>query len=250
MSESEVYTHFGFQTIPAAEKAEKVGAIFHSVAEQYDVMNDLMSFGVHRLWKHLTMAYSGVRPGAVVLDLAGGTGDVARLLYRRAMPGGAVYVADLNASMLQVGRDRLLDAGLGAGLHFVQANAEMLPFVQNRFDVVTIAFGLRNVTDKLKALQSMYRVCKPGGKVMVLEFSHPTHNGLKSLYDWYSFHVLPKLGQWVANDAASYQYLVESIRMHPSQDALRDMIQAAGFEDCTYHNFSGGIVALHIGYKY
>lgn len=243
-------THFGFQTVSWDEKAQKVGAVFHSVANNYDLMNDLMSLGIHRLWKRFTVELSLVHPGNKVLDLAGGSGDLTALLCQKVGANGQVILADINASMLSVGRNRLLDQGFFANVEVVQADAQYLPFVDNYFHCITMGFGLRNVTDKAMALASMYRVCKPGGKLMVLEFSQPTLPGLKPLYDWYSFNILPKLGKWFANDAESYQYLAESIRMHPPQEELKLMIEQAGFEDCRYYNLSGGIVALHIAYKY
>ena len=250
MTHAEQKTHFGFQTVDINEKEKKVGDVFHSVAKNYDLMNDLMSLGIHRIWKLLTIHLSGVRPGQTVLDLAGGSGDLTRLLSQRVGEGGLVYIADINAAMLSVGRDRLLDMGLFDNIRFIQANAECLPFADNLFDCITIAFGLRNVTNKQTALGAMFNACKPGGKIMVLEFSTPTLPLLNPVYDWYSFQLLPKLGQFFANDSASYQYLAESIRMHPKQDELKSMIERAGFEDCRYHNLSGGIVALHIAYKY
>ncbi len=250
MAKQENSTHFGFQSVAWDEKEKKVDAVFHSVAKNYDLMNDLMSVGVHRLWKYFTIELSQVRAGQSVLDLAGGSGDLTRLLCKKVGMTGHVVLADINAAMLAVGRDRLLDEGLHGNLNYVQANAETLPFSDNSFHCITMAFGLRNVTDKPAALRSMFRVCKPGGKMMVLEFSTPTLPGLKPVYDWYSFNILPKLGQLFAQDAASYQYLAESIRMHPTQDELKAMIEEAGFEDCHYHNLSGGIVALHIAYKY
>ena len=250
MNDPEKTTHFGFQSVAWNDKENKVRDVFHSVAKNYDLMNDLMSFGVHRLWKNFAVLLSHVRAGQQVLDLAGGSGDLTRLLCKRVGPKGRVVLADINAAMLAVGRDRLLDEGLYANIDYIQANAECLPFANNHFHCIMMAFGLRNVTDKATALQSMYRVCKPGGQLMILEFSAPTWPGLKPLYDLYSFHVLPKLGQLFAQDAASYQYLAESIRMHPPQDELQSMIEQAGFEDCHYHNLSGGIVALHIAHKY
>ena len=250
MTDQKNTTHFGFQSVAWDEKEKKVGAVFHSVAKNYDLMNDLMSAGVHRLWKRFTIELSRVRTGQAVLDLAGGSGDLTRLLCQKVGPKGHVILADINDAMLSVGRDRLLDEGLHANINYVQANAECLPFKDNRFDCITMAFGLRNVTDKAAALRSIFRVCKPGGKVMILEFSTPTFPGLKPAYDWYSFNILPKIGQLFAADAESYQYLAESIRMHPPQDTLQSMIEQAGFEDCHYHNLSGGIVALHIAYKY
>lgn len=250
MNDNDKTTHFGFQSVAWNEKEKKVGEVFQSVAKNYDLMNDLMSFGIHHFWKHFTVGLSQVRPGHTVLDLAGGSGDLTRLLSRKVGSEGKVILADINAAMLDVGRNRLLDQGIYANVNFVQANAQTLPFADNAIDCITMAFGLRNVTDKEEALRSMYRVCKPGGKLMVLEFSTPTFPGLKPVYDWYSFHVLPKIGQLFAQDAESYRYLAESIRMHPSQDGLKAMIEKAGFDDCHYHNLSGGIVALHIAYKY
>jgi len=243
-------THFGFQSVPIEEKQAKVADVFHSVAERYDIMNDLMSFGIHRLWKWFAVAVSRVKPGQVVLDLAGGSGDLTRLLSQAVGATGRVVLADINASMLSVGRDRLLDEGFYQSIDYVQANAECLPFTENYFDCILMGFGLRNVTDKAAALRSMYAVCRPGGKVMILEFSTPTVSGIKPVYDWYSFQMLPKIGRWIADDEASYRYLAESIRMHPTQDELKFLIESAGFEDCHYHNLSGGIVALHIAYKY
>ena len=243
-------THFGYKTVSWDEKEKKVGEVFQSVARQYDLMNDLMSMGIHRLWKHFTIELSHVREGQSVLDLAGGTGDLTQKFSQRVGESGQVVLADINSAMLEVGRDKLLDVGVSQNLNFTQANAETLPFADNSFHCITIAFGLRNVTDKLKALKSMFRVCKPGGKVMVLEFSKPVIPGLKQVYDWYSFNVLPKLGQWIANDSDSYQYLAESIRMHPNQDDLKAMIEESGFEDCQYYNLTGGIVALHVAQKY
>lgn len=250
MKHTEKNTHFGFQTVAIDEKEKKVGEVFHSVAKNYDLMNDLMSLGIHRLWKTFSIGISGVRSGQMVLDLAGGSGDLTRLLSQRVGEKGCVYLADINAAMLAVGRDRMIDLGLLENIRFVQANAECLPFTDNHFDCITMAFGLRNVTNKQRALESIFRVCKPGGKVMVLEFSTPTNPLLKPVYDWYSFNLLPRLGQLFANDSESYQYLAESIRMHPPQDELKSMIEQAGFEDCYYHNLSGGIVALHIAHKY
>lgn len=243
-------THFGFESVAWDEKEKKVGAVFESVAKHYDLMNNLMSLGVHHLWKRLTVELSQVREGYAVLDLAGGSGDLTGLLSKKVGPKGRVILADINAAMLAIGRDRLLDQGLYTNIDFVQANAQTLPLADNSFHCITIGFGLRNMTDKDEALRSVYRVCKPGGKLMVLEFSTPKLPGLKPLYDWYSFNILPKLGQLFANDAASYQYLAESIRMHPGQEALKQLIEQAGFEDCYYHNLSGGIVALHIAHKY
>lgn len=250
MSESEKKTHFGFQTVDWNEKEKKVRDVFHSVAGRYDLMNDIMSFGVHRLWKQFAIHCSRVRPGDCVLDLAGGSGDLTYLLSKKVGHDGRVILADINQEMLSVGRDKLLDKGLHSPIDFVQANAECLPFANNLFNAITIGFGLRNVTDKNQALASMYRVCKPGGQLLILEFSQPTLPGLKPLYDAYSFHILPRLGALFAQDKESYQYLAESIRMHPPQEELRKMIEAAGFEGCTYTNLTGGIVALHTAYKY
>lgn len=250
MKEKEKKTHFGFRSVPWQEKEAAVAAVFKSVASQYDLMNDLMTLGVHRLWKRYAMACGHFRSGQRVLDLAGGSGDLTRIACRAVGPEGAVVLADINSAMLEVGRSRLMNEGFMNNLTFVQANAQLLPFVSNHFDRITMAFGLRNVTDKAEALRSMYRVCKPGGKVLILEFSQPLLPGLKPLYDWYSFAVLPRLGQWIANDKESYQYLAESIRMHPNQVGLKKMILDSGFEDCEVKNLSGGIVALHMAWKY
>jgi demethylmenaquinone methyltransferase/2-methoxy-6-polyprenyl-1,4-benzoquinol methylase len=243
-------THFGFTNIPLAEKAKRVAEVFSSVAGNYDLMNDLMSFGLHRLWKRFTISAAHVQPGQTILDIAGGTGDLTRAFATKVGPAGRVILADINAEMLNQGRDRLTDAGIINNISFVQANAEQLPFPNNSFDLITIAFGLRNVTDKQAALASMYRVLKPGGKLLVLEFSKPILPILGQLYDKYSFKMIPLLGKWISNDAASYQYLVESIRMHPDQTTLASMLQTAEFEDVDFHNLSGGIVALHKGFKY
>ncbi len=242
-------THFGYEDVSWDEKQGKVAGVFHSVAQKYDVMNDLMSMGVHRLWKRFTIELSGVRAGQKVLDIAGGTGDLAAKFSRLVGSEGQVVLADINESMLKVGRDRLADMGIVNNVLFVQANAQQLPFPDNYFDCITIAFGLRNVTDKDEALRSMYRVLKPGGQAMILEFSKPTVKPLAPIYDFYSFKLLPLMGKLIANDAESYQYLAESIRMHPDQDALKEMMQQAGFINCEYHNLSAGIVALHRGFK-
>jgi demethylmenaquinone methyltransferase / 2-methoxy-6-polyprenyl-1,4-benzoquinol methylase len=242
-------TDFGFQRVSREDKARRVRGVFDSVASHYDLMNDLMSAGTHRLWKRFTLALANLRPGQRALDVAGGTGDLAAGLARQVGARGLVVLSDVNAAMLARGRDRLLDAGLAANVAYVQANAEQLPFRAGTFDCVTIGFGLRNVTDKAAALASMRRVLKPGGQLLVLEFSRPRMPGLKALYDAYSFHVLPALGRIVAGDAASYRYLAESIRMHPDQEQLLEMLAAAGLEGCRYHNLSGGIVAVHRGYR-
>lgn len=243
-------THFGFQTVDKSEKASKVASVFHSVAQQYDIMNDLMSFGIHRLWKRFTIDASGVRPGNTVLDLAGGTGDLTAKFSKLVGREGKVILADINSSMLKVGRDKLRDKGLVQNIEYVQANAEELPFDDNTFDIITMAFGLRNVTDKDKALRSMYRVLKPGGRLLVLEFSKPEHEITNKAYDFYSFSILPKMGELVAKDGESYQYLAESIRMHPDQETLKSMMDEAGFEQTSYKNLTDGIVALHKGYKF
>lgn len=247
--ETKKRTDFGFEEVPWEEKAGRVEAVFSSVAGKYDVMNDLMSFGVHRLWKKFTINRTGLRPGQQALDVAGGTGDLAREMARQVGPQGKVVLSDINQDMLDVGRGRLVDAGITGNVEFVLANAEDLPFEDDSFHCVTIAFGLRNVTDKGAALRSMFRVLKPAGKLLVLEFSKPVVPGLSTIYDQYSFKVLPFMGKLVAGDADSYRYLAESIRKHPDQDTLKAMLEDAGFERCTYHNLSGGIVALHSGYK-
>jgi demethylmenaquinone methyltransferase/2-methoxy-6-polyprenyl-1,4-benzoquinol methylase len=243
-------THFGFSEIPAGEKSGRVADVFHSVAQKYDLMNDLMSFGLHRVWKRFTVAQANIRPGQIILDIAGGTGDLTRAFAKNTGKDGLVVLADINEKMLAQGRSRLLDEGIVGNVRYVQADAEKLPFPDDYFDCVSIAFGLRNVTDKQAALRSMYRVLKPGGKLLVLEFSKPVVPLLDKVYDKFSFNVIPKLGEWICNDKASYQYLVESIRMHPDQETLKQNLQEAGFDDVEYHNLSGGIVALHKGYKY
>lgn len=242
-------THFGYRDVPESEKAGLVAGVFHSVASSYDVMNDLMSMGIHRLWKRFTIELSAARPGHVVLDIAGGTGDLARQFSRIVGEHGRVVLADINESMLRVGRDRLTDQGIVGNMAFVQANAERLPFPDNSFDCITISFGLRNVTDKDAALRSMCRVLKPGGRLLVLEFSKTNHPLLTRAYDAYSFSLLPMMGKLVAGDSESYQYLAESIRMHPDQETLEGMMKSAGFVNTAYHNMTGGIVALHKGVK-
>ena len=247
---TEKTTHFGYQQVKWDDKQRRVAGVFDSVADNYDLMNDAMSLGVHRLWKRFAIEQSGARPGQRILDLAGGTGDLAARLSRMVGPQGEVVIGDINASMLNVGRARLLDRGISGNVRFVQANAETLPFPPNSFDCIIIGFGLRNVTDKQKALEAMYQVLRPGGRALVLEFSKPVLPGLKTAYDFYSFRVLPLMGRLIARDEDSYRYLAESIRMHPDQEKLRQMMEQAGFEDCDYHNLSGGIVALHRGFRY
>ena len=246
---SEKTTHFGYETVDAEEKAGRVAGVFHSVANNYDLMNDLMSAGIHRLWKHMTIEMSGVRKGHKVLDIAGGTGDLAAKFSKIVGSEGSVVLADINESMLKVGRDRLIDRGITENVTFSQADAQYLPFPDDTFDVITIAFGLRNVTDKDMALRSMLRVLKPGGKLLILEFSKPTSSLLSKIYDTYSFNVLPRLGKVFANDSDSYKYLAESIRMHPDQSTLLQMLNSAGFENTDFHNMTGGVVALHRGIK-
>ena len=246
---SEKTTHFGYETVDAKEKAGRVAGVFHSVADNYDLMNDLMSAGIHRLWKHMTIEMSGVRKGHKVLDIAGGTGDLAAKFSKIVGSEGSVVLADINESMLKVGRDRLIDRGITENVTFSQADAQYLPFPDNTFNVITIAFGLRNVTDKDMALRSMLRVLKPGGKLLILEFSKPTSSLLSKIYDTYSFNVLPRLGKVFANDSDSYKYLAESIRMHPDQSTLLHMLDSAGFENTDFHNITGGVVALHRGIK-
>ena len=248
MSEKDT-THFGYKEVDKDAKAGMVADVFHSVASRYDLMNDLMSGGIHRIWKRFTIELSGVRKGNSVLDIAGGTGDLAARFADIVGPGGRVVLADINDSMLQVGRDKLLDNGRQANLEFVQADAQYLPFPDDSFDCITIAFGLRNVTDKDTALRSMLRVLKPGGRLLILEFSKPENQLLSKAYDTYSFRVLPMMGRLVANDSDSYQYLAVSIRMHPDLDTLKDMMEDAGFSRCEYHNMTGGVVALHKGVK-
>ena len=242
-------THFGFERVRAEDKAERVKAVFDSVAGRYDLMNDLMSLGVHRIWKRFAVAISSARPGDRILDLAAGTGDMSRLLAARVGNTGSVVLADINRDMLEYARRRLLDAGLVPEVVFVQADAESLPFPDNRFDCGCMAFGLRNVTNKMRALREIYRVLRPGGQALVLEFSLVSVAALKPLYDAYSFHILPRLGGWVTDDAAAYRYLAESIRVHPDQHTLRSMMETAGLEKCDYHNLSAGIAAVHRGYK-
>jgi demethylmenaquinone methyltransferase / 2-methoxy-6-polyprenyl-1,4-benzoquinol methylase len=249
MADPDRTVDFGFEKIPLADKAARVRSVFASVAGKYDIMNDLMSFGAHRLWKQFTLSLTGLKPGQAALDVAGGTGDLSAGLLRQVGKTGRVVLSDINSDMLKIGRDKLLDAGFVGNLECILADAERLPFADNSFECLTIGFGLRNVSDKAAALESMYRVLKPGGQLLVLEFSTPVAPGLKSVYDAYSFKILPLLGRFVAQDAASYRYLAESIRMHPDQETLLNMLKTAGFAQTRYHNLSGGIVAVHRGFK-
>ncbi len=243
-------TDFGYQQVPKSEKAARVRAVFESVAGNYDVMNDLMSAGTHRLWKRFTLSQTGLRPGQRALDVAGGTGDLAAGMCAQVGPEGLVVLTDINPAMLAEGRDALTDRGIAGNVRYSLANAERLPFPDSSFDCVTIGFGLRNVTDKAAALRSMTRVLKPGGQLLILEFSQPVLPGLKPIYDAYSFSILPWLGKVVAKDEASYRYLAESIRRFPKQDTLLEMMREAGLDDCRYHNLSGGIVAVHRGWRF
>jgi len=249
MDNNQHTTDFGYKKVPVEEKVKRVADVFHSVASKYDLMNDLMSMGIHRIWKRFTIEMSGVRKGHRVLDIAGGTGDLTMQFSKLVGAEGEVVLADINESMLKVGRDRLIDRGCATNIEYVQANAECLPFPDNHFDCVSIAFGLRNVTDKNKALRSMTRVLKPGGRLLVLEFSKPTNPLLSKAYDTYSFTALPVMGKLVANDSESYRYLAESIRMHPDQETLKGMMEDAGLARCRYYNMTGGVVALHVGIK-
>ncbi|MGE4657879.1 MAG: bifunctional demethylmenaquinone methyltransferase/2-methoxy-6-polyprenyl-1,4-benzoquinol methylase UbiE [Gammaproteobacteria bacterium] len=242
-------TDFGFASVPWDEKKSRVRAVFDSVAERYDVMNDVMSFGLHRIWKRFVVAKSGLRSGQQALDVAAGSGDISLGLLRRVGPTGRVIVTDINAKMLRRGRDRLINAGMVGNVEYAESDAENLPFKAKVFNCVTIGFGLRNLTDKGLALRSMWRVLKPGGRVLVLEFSRPNFGPLMPLYDMYSFQVLPRLGQLLVNDATSYQYLAESIRKHPDQEQLKTLMMEQGFERCRYYNLSGGIVSVHVGFR-
>jgi len=247
---SEQTTHFGFETVKVGEKAQRVRGVFDSVAGRYDLMNDLLSGGLHRLWKRFTLARTGLRPGDRALDVATGTGDLAVGMSRQVGPDGLVVMTDINASMLTEGRRRMVDRGIVGNVAISQADAECLPFADDKFHCVTIGFGLRNVTDKPAALASMARTLKPGGRLLVLEFSHPSLGLLQPLYDYHLSQVLPALGVAITKDADSYRYLAESIRMHPGQEEMLEMMKTAGLDECRYFNLSGGIVALHVGYKY
>lgn len=242
-------THFGYEKVDVKDKARRVAGVFHSVAAKYDIMNDVMSGGIHRIWKQFTIELSGVRPGHKVLDIAGGTGDLTKKFSRIVGPTGQVVLADINESMLNVGRDKLIDSGVAGNVVYTQSDAQYLPFPDNTFDCITIAFGLRNVTDKDLAIASMLRVLKPGGRLLILEFTKPQNALVEKAYDFYSFKILPTMGQIIAQDADSYRYLAESIRMHPDQETLKGMMDAAGFAQTKYHNMTGGIVALHTGIK-
>ncbi len=250
MSDTQNKTHFGFQEVDEREKQGLVGEVFRAVAGNYDVMNDAMSMGVHRAWKWFAVAQSGVQTGDKVLDLAAGSGDLSLKFAKKVGDEGQVIVTDINEAMLEQGRKRLTDAGIAGNVNYCLVNAENLPFDDNRFDCISISFGLRNVTHKEVALASMARCLKPGGRAIILEFSQPTNDAFKKVYDAYSFNVIPKLGELISNDRESYQYLVESIRQHPPQEELKQMMLDAGFDRVRYHNLTGGVVALHIGYKY
>lgn len=248
--DSENKTHFGFEKVSFGEKTQRVANVFHSVATHYDLMNDLMSFGIHRLWKRFSIELASIRNDQSVLDLAAGTGDLSLKIAPLMGEKGRLIVTDINESMLPIARKRMIDRGWVENIFYIQVNAEAIPFNDNTFDCVTIGFGLRNVTHKEQALKEIYRVLKPGGKLVILEFSHPTLPLLKNIYDIYSFKVLPLLGQYVAGDADSYRYLAESIRIHPDQETLCQMLNEAQFENCDYHNLTGGVVAIHRGYKF
>lgn len=247
---SENKTHFGFKNVNTHEKKDLVANVFHSVAHNYDLMNDLMSFGIHRFWKKFSVELASLKPNHYVLDLASGTGDLAMRMAPLLDSNGNLFITDINESMLTIARQRMISEGLVSNIHYIQVDAQHIPFPDDTFDCVSIGFGLRNVTDKDAALKSIYRVLKPGGKLIILEFSHPTLPLLGSIYDVYSFKVIPLLGKFFANDEDSYRYLAESIRMHPNQKTLCEMMKTAGFEDCSYHNLTGGIVAIHRGYKF
>ena len=242
-------THFGYEEVKTEEKAGRVRAVFGAVADRYDLMNDLMSLGIHRLWKRAAVELAGIRAGQSVLDLASGTGDLAARFAGLVGPDGLVVMSDINAAMLEQGRARMADRGLLGNIDYAQINAEQIPFPENSFDCISIGFGLRNVTDKQRALKAMYGALKPGGRLLILEFSHPDNQAFRAAYDLYSFRVLPLIGKLVTNDEASYRYLAESIRMHPDQETLKEMMQQAGFERCDFHNLTAGVVAIHRGYK-
>jgi demethylmenaquinone methyltransferase/2-methoxy-6-polyprenyl-1,4-benzoquinol methylase len=248
-NKTEQFADFGYERVPYGDKKRRVGGVFDSVAQRYDLMNDVMSLGLHRVWKRFTIAHTGLKPGQRALDVAAGSADLSIALARRVGSKGHVAVTDINREMLSIGRDRLLDAGIAGNASCILADAEALPFADRSFHCVTIGFGLRNVTDKARALESIYRVLKPGGRLLVLEFSTPRLGPLNAVYDAYSFQVLPRMGRLLAGDEASYRYLAESIRRHPDQAALESMLQAAGFERTEYFNLSGGIVALHVGFR-
>ncbi|MEM9243156.1 MAG: bifunctional demethylmenaquinone methyltransferase/2-methoxy-6-polyprenyl-1,4-benzoquinol methylase UbiE [Pseudomonadota bacterium] len=249
MTDKKDTTHFGFERVAVSEKTDKVNAVFSSVADKYDLMNDLMSFGIHRLWKRCAIDKFGLCPGQTVLDLASGSGDLVKLLHRRVGNHGKVIASDINPKMLAQAKRNMIDAGIISNIDYVEANAEALPFPDNHVDAISMAFGLRNVTDKDQALREMFRVIKPGGHLLIVEFSKVSNTLLKKLYDAYSFNVIPKLGKLVANDENSYRYLVESIRVHPDQEQLKAMIKVAGFEQVRYENLTGGVVALHFASK-
>ena len=250
MNMTEKYTDFGFERVALGEKAKRVRGVFDSVASQYDFMNDVMSAGMHRLWKRFAISQCALRRGQVVLDVAGGTGDMTLRIRKEVGDTGYVVLSDINSRMLVNGRDRVIDSGYVEGIAFAQADAEQLPFARATFDCICISFGLRNVTNKERALRSMYELLKPGGRVVILEFSEIANKKLSALYDLYSFKVLPRLGEVFANDAPSYRYLAESIRKHPNQLALMTLLRSAGFEQCSYQNLSAGIVAIHLGFKF
>jgi len=250
MSDAKKTIDFGFTEVPIDEKVKRVKGVFDSVAGNYDIMNDVMSMGIHRVWKRQTIDLSGVRPGDKVLDLAGGTGDLSKAFAKRVGKTGQVVLADINESMVRVGRDRLINEGIAGNVNYTITNGEFLAFPDNTFDIATIAFGLRNITNKDKALAELCRVLKPGGQLLVLEFSKVTNPAFAKLYDFYSFNILPKMGKIIADDEESYQYLAESIRMHPDQETLKQMMLDAGFDKAEYLNFTQGVVALHRGWKY
>ncbi len=249
-TDKKCHVDFGYEDVPYDEKSRRVKQVFDSVADRYDVMNDVISCGLHRLWKRFTVSLCQLKPGNRVLDLASGTGDLAARMWSAIGHNGELVVADINPAMLSNGRDRLIDKGIGSNVRYVLADAESLPFPDRFFDVITIGFGLRNVTAKQNALRSMYHCLKPGGRLLVLEFSKPAVPGLSRLYDLYSFSVLPKMGRAIAGDEDSYRYLAESIRRHPDQETLKCMMQEAGFESCQFYNLAGGIVAVHRGYRF